>query len=295
MRGEVAALMSAYAGERAPEVRLIFGEQDAMRELVRREEPLALVASFTDGAGAELAAAADELQVPLLATLSSGPRSSVAAHRWLRDLCGGVVEQSRALLRSAKAANAALLHTDDAIARCVPAARPFHAHTAAARDLAGFDAIVFAGADPAMLRLFAELATPPKLLLAGGALPPSLFDRGLPPAGVWIALPSCPRDESPFAVAAYRDLVRRHGIPGTHRMSQYAALTSLQLFLDALRRCGAKVTREDLLEAIDDTQEFRSGLLPPLTYSAERHVGSTGAWVLAMHERGREMEWVDAG
>src|SRR5947199_290076 len=103
----VASLLAAYASENA-EMELILFEQEgsaadrarAMRELVRQEQPLALVASFTDGADAELAAAADQLEVPLLATLSSRPRSSVAPHRWLRDLCGGVIEQSAALLRT---------------------------------------------------------------------------------------------------------------------------------------------------------------------------------------------------
>jgi hypothetical protein len=300
--GEVAALLRAYAAERAPEIQLVFAEQEgtaadrgrSMRELVGREEPLALVASFTDGADAELAAVADDLRVPLLATLSSHPRSSVVSHHWVRDLCGGVIEQSCALLRCAGAKNAALVHADDAVARRVPGVRPFDARTVAAQDLDGFDAIVFAGADPAMPRVFTELASPPKLLLAGAALPPALFDRGLPASGVWLALPSCPRDESPFAVAAYRELVRRHDIPTAHRMSQYAALTSLQLFLDALRRCAGTVTRDALLAAIDDTRAFHSGLLPSLTYGEQRHIGSTGAWVFAMHDPNGGAVWVES-
>ena len=79
-----------------------------------------------------------------------------------------------------------------------------------------------------------------------------------------------------------------------HRFSQFAALTSLQLFLDALRRCGEGVNRETLLRAVDDTRAFHSGLLPPLSYGEDRHIGSTGAWVVPVHAaRAGEAVWVD--
>jgi hypothetical protein len=291
---EVAALLSAYVAELGDgrRIDLVFGDQEgspaaraeAAREFVRKEEPLALVATFTDGADAELAAVADEMHVPLLATLSSNPRSSIAPSRWLRDLCGGVVEQARALVRSVESKSVALLHTDNAIALRVEGVHPFNANHTSARDLAGFDAVLFAGAEPAMLRLFEEMEIWPTLLLAGAALPPSLFDRVHPPNGVWVALPASARDESPAALAKYLDLVQRHGIPTEHRFSQLAALTSLQLFLDALGRCGHDAGREPLLHAVDDTRAFHSGFLPRLSYGEGRHIGSTGAWVVPVHK-----------
>lgn len=301
---EVAALLSAYVAERpdGARVELLFADQegtaaeraDAARDFVRREAPLALVASFTDGADAELAAVADELQVPLLATISSRPHSTIKPTRWLRDLCGGVIEQARALVRTAKAKTIALLHTDDAVAHLVDGVQPFEASRASARDLEGFEAVLFAGADPAMLELFEQMERWPTLLLAGAALPPSLLDRVRPSNGVWIALPSSARNESPAALARYIDLVQRHGLSTEHRFSQFAALTSLQLFLDALRRCDGEISRDGLLRAVDDTRRFHSGLLPHLSYGQDRHIGSTGAWIVPVHaaRAGREV-WVD--
>jgi hypothetical protein len=292
------ALLAAYARQSA-ELELILFEQDgspadrarAMRTLVRQQEPLALVASFTDGADAELAAAADELEVPLLATLSSHPRSSVTPHRWLRDLCGGVIEQSAALLRSIEAKKVALLHDDDDVARRVAGAYPFHAARATAGDLAGFDAVLFASAEGA--HLLPEITGGSAILIAAAALPPSLFDR-IRPREVWLALPTCARDESPPALAAFRSLVQRHDIATDHRIALYAALTSLQLFLDAVRRCGDDLTRASLLQAIDATRGFSSGLFPPLTYGASRHIGSTGAWIVPVHKaRSVAPVWVD--
>jgi ABC-type branched-subunit amino acid transport system substrate-binding protein len=305
--------LSAYVDEMSsgPPIELAFAAPEGSaaeraqiaRQFVEKEDLLALVASFTDGADAEMAVVAEEMEVPLLATLSSNPRSSVAPNRWLRDLCGGVVEQAGALVRCVGAKNVALLYTDaevaSAITRYADGIQAIEAATATAarlRELA-FAAVLFAGAGTAMLRLLEEMSAIewwPPLLFAGAAIPPSLFDRVRPAGGVWIALPTSARDQSPAALSAYLELVTRHRIPTEHRVSQFAALTSLALFLDAARRCDGDLTRQSLLRAVDDTRDFHSGLFPPLTYGAERHIGSTGAWVLAAH-RGPALSpvWVD--
>lgn len=312
--GEVAAVLSAYVDEMSsgPRIELAFAAPEGSaaeraqiaRQFVEKEDLLALVGSFTDGADAEMAAVAEAMEVPLLATLSSNPRSSIAPNGWLRDLCGGVVEQAAALVRCVGVENVALIHSDTAVASAITGGRDgiraIDAATATAaklRELA-FAAVLFAGAGTALLRLLAEMSAIewwPPLLFAGAAIPPSLFDRVRPAGGVWIALPTAARDQSPAALSAYLELVSRHRIPTEHRVSQFAALTSLALFLDAAQRCGGDVTRQSLLRAVDDTHGFHSGLFPPLTYGAGRHIGSTGAWVLAAH-KGRALSpvWVDS-
>lgn len=304
---EVAALLSAYLDEQrgGPAVDLLFvapqgtpaERAHVVREFAQNEQPLALVASFTAGADAELAAVADELEIPLLATLSPTPRSSVAPSRWLRDLCGGVIEQSAALLRHVGMKRVALVHSDEAIARRIAGAQPFVAAETSARDLQEFDAVLLAGLGEALARLVDEMGAldrSPALLLAGAALPPAIFERVRPARGVWVAMPMGAPDQTPSALAAYADLVRRRRIPIAHRFSQFATLTSLQLFLDAVRRCGNDLTRPSLLAAVDATRGFYSGLLPPLTYGGGRHIGSTGAWVHPLHQ-GRAVSpvWVD--
>ena len=300
--GEVGAVLSAYADQAG--IDLVFAAPEGTpaerargaRELVEKTQPLALVASFTDGADAELAAMADEMEVPLLATLSSSPRSSVASARWLRDLCGGVIEQSMALLRSFEARPVALVHGDEEVAERIDGAQPFPAAETSAADLRDFAAVLFAGAHASMRRILDEMRAlarwPPALLLAGAALAPSLFS-GVPSGGIWVALPTSADDQTPAAVSVYLDVARRQRIPGSHRFSQFAALTSLQLFLDAVRRCGGQPDRAALLHAVDQTRRFQSGLFPPLTYGAERHIGSTGAWVLAAHNGRESLVWVD--
>jgi hypothetical protein len=309
--GEVAAILSAYAEENAA-IELVFAAPEGSaaeraemaREFVEKEAIVALVASFTDGADAELAALAEELELPLLATLSSCPCSSIAPNRWLRDLCGGVVEQSAALVRCVDAGNIALLHADAGTAAAIArrtdgAVHAVEAESATAetlRELA-FTAVLFAGGDTAMLRVLGEMNAIewwPPLLVAGATIPPSFFDRIRPTGGVWVAFPTTARDQSPATLNAYLELAGRYRIPTEHRVSQFAALTSLALFIDALRRCEGEVTRQSLLRAVDDTRGFHSGLFPRLTYGADRPIGSTGTWVLAAH-RGRAVSpvWME--
>lgn len=296
------------APEGSPEERA-----SAASAFLQEQEPLALVASFTDGADAELAEVAGRAGVPLLATLSSSPRSSIAASPFLRDLCGGVVEQGAALMRTITpelgGGAVAIVHGDDAtgVALVGQAIRAglrsvlVSAEAASADEMRddGAAAVLFAGAHPQMLRIadeMRELAWWPPLLLAGAALPPRALDGGRPTGGIWLAVPTTDRDRSPEAVESYLRLAEKHRVPAAHPISQFAALTSLQLFVEAVERVEGTVNRASLLAAVDRTSAMRTGLFPPLTYRPGRTIGSTGTWIIAVH-RGRNAAplWVDLG
>jgi len=159
-------------------------------------------------------------------------------------------------------------------------------------------AVLLAGWAPELvlfLDQMRELEWWPPLLIAGASLPPRALDRARAGSDIWIALPTIDRDRQKEAVDAYLSLAQRHEIPAAHQLSQFAALTSLQLFVDALERIGGPPDRRSLLAEIDRTEMFRGGLFPALTYGRDRHIGSTGAWIVPVH-RGRDADprWVDA-
>ncbi|HEX2120625.1 MAG TPA: ABC transporter substrate-binding protein [Thermoanaerobaculia bacterium] len=318
--GAVAALLGAYVDElnaeggvRRRRLDLFFAAPEgtaderaqAMREFVKNERLFALAASFTDGADRELSVAAAELGIPLLATISSKPWSSIAPGKWVRDLCGGVVEQSVALMTAFGArgggGTVAVLHDDHAAAEAIGRYAGLQAQfadvkTMTAEELRRRDpaAVLLAASGGAAERLLHELSVMqwwPPLLLPGGALPPQLLDRLRPGGGVWIAVPTAAQDQTPEALDAYTALAKRHVLPLGHQISQFAALTSMQLFLDAIRRAD-DVHQTSLLAAIDATQRFHSGLFAPLTYGPRRHIGSSGAWIFALHE-GTAPQWVE--
>ena len=249
------------------------GRVDAARELVRESHPFALVASFTDGADAELASLAEELGVPLLATMSSHPRSGAVALRHLRDLVAGVEEQARVLAKYATTELGA-------------------AHVVIARDdstlLDGADAVVVccpASSVAAVIRAsHAASVLVPASLIHPDAL------ASLAGSRTYVSLPMSMKETTPESLALFEAC----GGSPAHRLSELAALASCATFVEALTRAGAGATRDALLDALDTLTAFRTGFVPPLTYTPQRHLGSTGAYVVNLHEAGRrEVEWVE--
>ena len=110
------------------------------------------------------------------------------------------------------------------------------------------------------------------ILVPATAAHPALFDRHV--GSLYLSFPMLPSQ--------------------THSPSATAALASAALLVDALRRAGHDLTRETLLETIDATTELDTGYGPSLTFRPDRHVGSTGAWVVVLGPTGaREPAWFD--
>jgi hypothetical protein len=102
-----------------------------------------------------------------------------------------------------------------------------------------------------------------------------------------------PRDATAAAMESYRTWSGPR--QPRHRTAELAALASAQVFLEALQRAGAEVTRDTLLDAIDSLADFATGFVPPLTYTPTRHLGSTGAYIVNINDpRGEALTWVDA-
>jgi ABC-type branched-subunit amino acid transport system substrate-binding protein len=98
---------------------------------------------------------------------------------------------------------------------------------------------------------------------------------------ITVALRSGPADRSEAGLDDYRDLARQAGLPDEDRPAQLRALAAARLLVAALERAGHDVTREKLIAALEATGDFRTGLVPPLSYGASRRIGSTGAWILS--------------
>lgn len=85
--------------------------------------------------------------------------------------------------------------------------------------------------------------------------------------------------ESDPGVAAFREFLQRHGLPETHVQARLAALAAGATFAEALKRCGAAVTRDRLLRELGAMQRFRPALFPPLRFDASHRVGARGAQI----------------
>ena len=306
IHGRTLDLAFDAAGGSAPE------RAGAARALLDRVRLLLLGASYIDGADSEVVAIADELQVPLIATTGS---PAVSASRFARAILAGTAEVARVLVAFAAkhlplgrarrvaiahdgksgAARDAALHearraafavTDDADLRNLDA-------TLDALRSRRCDTVVFlAGA--ALLERVLDWARNhewlPDLLLPASTVPPeTLASMAL---AAWIALPTAPFDRTLRGLTDYRALQSFAPLLPDFPTLQFSALAAAEVLVEALRRAGRDVTRERLLDCVDGITGFETGLVPRLTFSPTRHVGSTGAWIVNV-KGGGEMVWVE--
>ncbi len=153
-----------------------------------------------------------------------------------------------------------------------------------------------AAASPGPILWFANRAPDPSelggpvALLVPGALAAEVLWNGAP-AQTWVAFatgqPVVAQD-----AAAPRGALAIHDVLTTEdRQSQRQELAAAKILVEALRRAGRDVTRERLIDSLETLQDFRTGLIPPVSYSATRRIGSDGAWIVPL--AGGEPIWWD--
>ncbi len=264
------------------------------RGLARLIESDAIFAMLTpnitgDERGIVAAADADGMPVigPLTPSVQVAPRS-----RYVFYLNGGMEAEARALAGFATTLPGSPSITDDGIP-------PWHTVAVAAA------ATLSAAADIPRLRRpddLAPVATPGPILwfanrapdqsdlgthvalLVPGSLAGVALSNGAP-AQTWIAFAAGQPDAAQNAAAQHGAFSARDG------MAQRQAIAAAKILIEALRRTGRDVTRERLVDALETLQDFRTGLTPPVSYSATRRIGSDGAWIVPV--AGGEPIWWD--
>ena len=73
-------------------------------------------------------------------------------------------------------------------------------------------------------------------------------------------------------------------LAGTHKVSsqyigaQLAALSSAKVLVEGLKRAGKDLSRERLVEELEQLRDFKTGLRPSVTYGPNRRLGAAGAY-----------------
>jgi ABC-type branched-subunit amino acid transport system substrate-binding protein len=279
---------------------------EAVRQLAAVHPVFALVAPWIAGDEHAVARYADAEGLPVVGAETLQPEAAGTNPRYLFFLDGGIAAEARALAFVAdRDRPAAVIEGQGALAEAVgaavapsfgrpgaPALRralgPADTPEALAHDLAGAGigrilwlaphldgfaaAAAKAGYRPALLAP-AEFGAP----AAAGSLATLAFRAG-------------PADQTAEALAAYRALAAAASLPDRDRSAPMRALVAFQLLVEALKRAGRDATREGLVTVLEETSDFRSGLMPPLSYGPSRRIGSTGAWVL---QPDTAPEWID--
>ncbi|HEX4603571.1 MAG TPA: ABC transporter substrate-binding protein, partial [Candidatus Angelobacter sp.] len=71
-------------------------------------------------------------------------------------------------------------------------------------------------------------------------------------------------------VDSFDDFLQRHKLTQDHRLVQISVYCAAKILEDALTRAGRNVTREKLILSLEQLRDFKTGLLPGITFGANR-------------------------
>ncbi|ACB36143.1 Extracellular ligand-binding receptor [Leptothrix cholodnii SP-6] len=153
--------------------------------------------------------------------------------------------------------------------------------------------VLGAGADLASLTAAAErIGWAPQLLVPGPlasrdilGLPASFRDH------VTLAYPSAPAQQQAGAMREFMRLLEAApalpGGPGRSDARAYqptlvSAYAAGLLLVEGLKRSGRELSRRKLLATLESVQSFDTGLLPPLSFNADRRIGAAGGYLVGV-------------
>ncbi|HEY9401848.1 MAG TPA: ABC transporter substrate-binding protein [Pyrinomonadaceae bacterium] len=283
----------------------------ATERLVEREGVFALVASFE---ASESAATNDYLkrrEVALVGPITLSPRLSVPPNPFVFYLLPTFGDQARALVDFAAAKftelrpRVAVVSSDnefDADARAGFYAQaklyPMQIVSEQTYTTGGFrveamiemiaqkkpDAIFFFGNAEQFAQLTRGMAAAKlnaALFSSVVMIGHSAFDAPAPLASqIFLAYPAALPGEDDFTefVNAMRKGNVRLGSPAFQAVAYGAAKT----FVEAAKSSGRQLSRSALLASLEGLRDFKTGVVPPLTFGANRRVGASGSYIVGV-------------
>lgn len=299
------------------------------RRLVEDGQVFALVGGLSAGADKELAALAQEREVPFIGPSTLLPQTAFGANRYIFYFLPGVGEQASALVNfaagrtpPAKPRAVAIVYQNNEIAsvaagaveeqckkvgcgtvRKVSYERAKFDAAAIVRDTKSADAVFFFGSSGEEISLIREAEAArwrPDLFLLGtftgrdlAASVPQGFE-----GKVFLAFPTVPTDVTPEGEAELRALVEKYKFPMRHVAAQLSALAAAKALAEGLKRGGKDLSREKLIAALEGLYDYETGLTPRLTFGPNRRVGASGAYIVTIDVAGKQFApvggWVKA-
>jgi len=306
----------------APEARTA-----AVRSLLEHGDIFALTASFLMGADLEVASLVQELEVPLVAAFNLDPAEALPFNRYIFHIGPSLGEQARALLQFAadelrgQAKRAVIVHPGDPdLARVAQGMVEQGARQGPGTPwssiqvvdyAAGLDApalvreqsrlgtnvVFFLGSDTDALALLREaraLHWKPYLLMSSPLLGEGVLGELEEQADrVFLSFPAWSSQVTQRHESLYGELSADFDLPRRHLSVQLSALGAAEVIAEALRRSGRDVTREKLVDSLEEFDDFDTGLIPHITYGPNRRMGALGAYVVSFDPDRVRSEWVE--
>ncbi|MDP4300560.1 ABC transporter substrate-binding protein [Leptothrix discophora] len=99
-------------------------------------------------------------------------------------------------------------------------------------------------------------------------------------------------EDAPPDPGPLRQALAGVGADLTHPAVQSLAHAAACLTVEGLRRAGREPSRARLRQALEEVRDFRTGVIGPLNYARQNHVGSMGSAVVRISADGQRLETV---
>ena len=268
----------------------------------------AMVAPFAPGAEKDLAALAHSSNVPLVGLLALSVPDE-PANREVFYLLPGYEQLEQELMRFATvqrrvaAEKAAVIFADDNLRNSVSAAMRATWHELSASAPAeyvlparssdqlagelkgrGTDTIFFVGGGEQLSQWIHAadlLAWAPRMFVLGPLLDQAILNAPVRFQGkIFAAYPQLQPEMG--GVDEFEDFLARHKLAADHRLIQISAYCAAKVLNDALTRAGRNLTREKLILSLEELRDFKTGMLPGITFGPNRRIGSTRAEIVCV-------------
>lgn len=301
-----------------------------LRDMIAKNQVFAFVGGLSAGADKQIASLAREEEIPFVGPATLLPQVEQPPNRYVFYLLPGVSEQASALVNFAnqqfdlKKQEAAILFPTTELSSAAGETAFERAKQITGKEVVkltyangGFDANKLAqqlkNDGTTAVFLFGPGNEVGSFIQAANALQwnPYLFSLGVftsrdlaanLPASftnrIFLSFPTVPGDVKTDGLAEYGALSEKYKFQPKHTAAQIAALAAAKVFVEALKRAGADLSREQLITALESLYDFETSLTPRLIFGPNRRVGAAGAYVVTVDSEKKEFVsasgWVPA-
>jgi ABC-type branched-subunit amino acid transport system substrate-binding protein len=297
------------------------GTAQATRKLVEQAKVFALLGSFEPQPGDETNEFLRRSEVTLIGPVTLSPRLPVVPNRYVFYLLPSFGEQARSLVdfvgseetrpKGRPASRLAVVYTDgdfdqDALAglrlqsklysmqlvyeQSYRAGALSAAATVASLAAKKPDYIFFFGGAGDMTSFAAEMdrakleagVLSSAVMLGGGAfsLPPTVAAR------TYLSYPVSLPAQAGFA--DFVAVMQKAGVNLRSTAFQAVAYAAAKIFIEAAKNADRQLSRVALVNSLERLQDFRTGVIGPVTFGPNRRVGAAGSYIVGIDLNKRE-------
>jgi len=286
---------------------------EATRRLIEHGDIFAMLSNFEPGESAAVSQLIQSKEVPLIGPLTLSPRVAVPPNPYIFYLLPTFADQVRSLVDFAKSKGksdgAKLLQlavvydgngfNQDALSGLRAQAKMYSmgivseqtydaafkpAETVALLTIKKPDYVFFFGGAEDFKALALEMdRTKLKVPLLSSAVMVGRGAFALPAdvaAQTFLSYPSALPNQENFA--EFLTLAQKGGINMRSPAFQSMAYAGAKVLVEAAKVSGRQLTRTALINSLEQMRDFKTGVVPPLTFGLNRRVGSVGSHIVGV-------------